>query len=891
MSIDMSQFLVTFYEESFEGLEIMESELLNLDVGAADSETINTIFRAAHSIKGGSGTFGLNDVASFTHVMETLLDDMREGKREVTQEAVDILLASVDVLHEMLSLLRDEQPLNHDVIAAAQQKLDELLHSGSGDSGEAKPPLTEATGVPAEAEQVYGGWEIGFKPDVEMFKTGNDPVRMMRELDGMGDIKVVADFDRLPLLEDIHTEDSYLSWKITLLGDVSEMDIREVFSWVEDECELTITPIKTATAPATQEQHAEQEITAAAGTTTPELNVDVLEQTFAAIEPQGQQLVRLFYEKLFQEFPQLTPLFEHVTPEKQQAKLLAALKLVIANLRNPDELVKTLTEMGMRHQAYGAETEHYDAVIKSLLAALQELAGEAWSDEAETAWSDALHIISDIMLDAYTDSAAEAASPVAAEPVPETEHAPAPQEPKIEAAVAPKPEPPPKAVPAATKPAADKGAAAAKRKSGSSAETSIRVSIDKVDELINTVGELVITQSMLGQFGELEELTSSHIEKLRDGLGQLERNTRELQEAVMRIRMLPISFVFQRFPRLVHDLSGQLGKHVELKMSGEQTELDKTVMEKIGDPMVHLVRNSMDHGIEDPEIRLAAGKPETGVVNLNAYHQGGNIVIEITDDGAGLNTEKILAKAKASGMVTDDDTLTEEQINDLIFQPGFSTADIVSDVSGRGVGMDVVRRNIRSLGGVVDVKSQAGIGSKFTIRLPLTLAILDGQLVKVGNETYIVPLVSIVESVQVLTERVNLVSGRGEVYKLRDEYIPVVRLYHVFSIPTEVSRLEDGLLVVVEAEGEKVALFVDELLAQQQVVIKSLETNFKKVEGLSGATILGDGTVALILDITGLFDLNKKISTHPEFNQANRGIAQDSQAVDETLGKDGEVAA
>lgn len=401
--------------------------------------------------------------------------------------------------------------------------------------------------------------------------------------------------------------------------------------------------------------------------------------------------------------------------------------------------------------------------------------------------------------------------------------------------------------------------------SSGTGETSIRVSIDKVDELINTVGELVITQSMLGQFGEVENLTNDHLEKLRDGLVQLERNTREIQESVMRIRMLPISFAFQRFPRLVHDLSSQLNKKVELKMSGEQTELDKTVMEKVGDPLVHLVRNSMDHGIESPDKRIAAGKPETGIVHLNAYHQGGNIVIEISDDGGGLNTEKILAKAKSSGLVNNEDSLTEEQVHDLVFQPGFSTADQVSDVSGRGVGMDVVRRNIRSLGGTVDVRSKEGEGSTFTIRLPLTLAILDGQLISVGKEIYIVPLVSIVESVQVNKDKVNVISGRGEVYKLRDDYIPIVRLHHVFGLQADSTTLDKGLLVVVEAEGKKVAMFVDDLLAQQQVVIKSLETNYKKVEGLSGATILGDGTVALILDVVGLFDLSKKIATHPGF--------------------------
>lgn len=372
------------------------------------------------------------------------------------------------------------------------------------------------------------------------------------------------------------------------------------------------------------------------------------------------------------------------------------------------------------------------------------------------------------------------------------------------------------------------------------------------------MGELVITQSMLSQFGKAEEFTPNHIEKLRKGLSQLERNTRELQENAMRIRMLPISFAFQRFPRVVHDLSSQFGKKIELQLSGEQTELDKTVMEKIGDPLVHLVRNSLDHGIEKPQQRLAAGKPETGIIQLNAYHEGGNINIEVKDDGAGLNTEKILAKARASGLVREEDQLDDEQIYNLVFHAGFSTADEVSDVSGRGVGMDVVRKNIRALGGSVQVESEPGKGSLFRICLPLTLAILDGQSVRVGEETYIIPLVSIVESIQADPEFINEIAGRAEVYKLRDQYLAIVKLCEIFGVKADSQCLQDGLLVVVEGEGRRISLFVDDLLGQQQVVIKSMETNFKKVAGVSGATILGDGTVALILDIAGLIHLSKQ---------------------------------
>ena len=684
MSIDMSQFLQTFYEESFEGLGIMEAELLHLDVGAADSETINTIFRAAHSIKGGSGTFGLTAVAEYTHLLETLLDEMRDGRRQVTREAVDILLRSVDVLRDMLTALRDDQELDVENISSTQSQLSQLLaDSRPGDPVES---------VDAQVASVVAGpviWEICFKPHRHLLQTGNDPVRMLRELKELGDMEVIADVSQLPDEADFIPEDCFLSWQIRLHGNVSEPQIREIFEWVEDECDL--------------------------------------------------------------EIKAMTPFVDEAND----------------NLAGQDVVVAESGQIDERRRGGDRRRPGTNAV--------------------ET--------------------------------------------------------------------------------------TSIRVSIEKVDELINTVGELVITQSMLSQFTDAEELTMAHIEKLRNGLGQLERNTRELQESVMRIRMLPISFAFQRFPRLVHDLSSKLGKQIELKLSGEQTELDKTVMEKIGDPLVHLVRNSIDHGIESPEVRRAAGKSEIGQVHLNAYHQGGNIVIEISDDGAGLNKDKILSKARERNLVGPEEVLSDEQIFDLIFQPGFSTAEQVSDVSGRGVGMDVVRRNIRSLGGAVEVKSRPGEGSTFAIRLPLTLAILDGQLIQIGKETYIIPLVSIVESIQVQPNRVNIVAGRGEIYQLRDEYIPIVRLYHMFGVEPKVTDLKDGLLVVVEADGQKMALFVDELHGQQQVVIKSLESNFRKVEGLSGATILGDGTVALILDISGLASLHCKQAKIPDLKVINSGTA------------------
>lgn len=390
---------------------------------------------------------------------------------------------------------------------------------------------------------------------------------------------------------------------------------------------------------------------------------------------------------------------------------------------------------------------------------------------------------------------------------------------------------------------------AAAAKSGES--SSIRVSTEKIDMLINMVGELVITQAMLGQ----DEINQESLLLLQQGLEQLASYTRDLQKSVMQIRMLPISFAFNRFPRLVRDIGQQLGKKVELILKGEDTELDKTVLEKIVDPMVHLVRNSLDHGLESPEARLAQGKSETGTIMLNTYHQGGCIIIEIADDSAGLNTHKILEKARQKGLVGADEELSEEAIHQLIFRPGFSTADAVSDLSGRGVGMDVVKRNIHELNGSIELKSEAGKGSRFTIRLPLTLAILNGQLIRIGKHIYVVPLVSIYESLQVPTNRINRLSDGHELIRLRDEYLPVIKMYRKFNHDADVREIEDGLVMVVDHNNEKAGLLVDELLAQQQVVIKSLEENYTRILGISGATILGDGTVALIIDVAGLVKL------------------------------------
>ncbi len=373
--------------------------------------------------------------------------------------------------------------------------------------------------------------------------------------------------------------------------------------------------------------------------------------------------------------------------------------------------------------------------------------------------------------------------------------------------------------------------------------------MDKVDKLINLVGELVITQAMIVQSGrELDPVLHS---KLLDGLLQLDRNTRDLQESVMSIRMMPMSFAFSRYPRVVRDLATKLGKKIELKTEGEATELDKGVIEKLADPLTHLVRNSVDHGFELPEVRVAAGKPAHGTLKLSAFQQGGSVFVRVEDDGAGLNRERILAKARERGMAVTD-TMSDAEVWELVFQPGFSTAAVVTDVSGRGVGLDVVARNIKALGGRVDVESEAGKGTRVTVRLPLTLAILDGLSVAVGNELYILPLACIVESLQPAAKDINTIAGVGRTVRVRGEYLPIVALHELFDLETQCMSVEQGIVVIIEADGCKTALLVDALVGQQQVVIKSLESNYRKVSGVSGATILGDGRVALILDATAL---------------------------------------
>lgn len=672
MSLDMSQFIPTFLEESFEGIELMEQSLLALEPG--DDDTINAIFRAAHSIKGGAGTFGFAEITEFTHLVETFLDEMRNGTREVSKINIELMLISVDCIRLLVEAARDGESCTEPMIKDTASKLEQALNNATDSNNAADIEHSQQT------ESTHSGWDITFKPIPSFLHTGNDPLFLFMALADLGETTVTCDQSTIPHLTDFDPENLVLHWQIELVSDVDKEQVLEVFEWVEDECELTISP---------------------------------------RVSSGGDQL-------------------SHSEPET-----------------NSDTSVA--------------------------------------EENAET----------------------------------------------VEA----KPQPEPQA----------KASTTTKPKTANAETSSIRVGVDKVDKLINLVGELVITQSMLTELGNNFDI--SKLEKLNAGLEQLLGNTKELQESVMRIRMLPIGFAFNRFPRLIRDLSSKLGKDINLVMHGENTELDKTVMEQISDPLVHLVRNALDHGIENVETRLAAGKPAQGTIKLDAYHQGGSIVVEVSDDGGGINRDAVFNKAVERGLIASHEDLTDTQVYDLLFEPGFSTAEQLSDISGRGVGMDVVRSNIQSLGGSIQIDSTLGKGSTFKVQLPLTLAILDGQLVKVGSETYIIPLLAIVESLQIKQDLVNTASGNVMLYRLREDNVPIIPVHLHFGIEAENTDLDGALLVVVEANDQKVGLLVDDLLGQQQVVIKSLKENYKQVDGISGATILGDGSVSLILDIPSLIAL------------------------------------
>lgn len=780
MSIDLSQFHQVFFEESIEGLDIMESALMDLDPDSVDSETINAIFRCAHSIKGGSATFGFNAIGEFTHVLETLLDQVRSDQRKLLLSHVDLLLESVDRLREMLALAQAgdlDQPQD---ASDLQRKFEAILaQEDKAEEHHENSLLQQSTQPPKGA--TGNKWQVAFKPQRALMQTGNDPVRIFRELRSVGADSVDVDIANLPDWDQFDPELCYLRWSAEAPGSVVQRELEEVFEWVTDLAEITIEHVPNLSGSTARADHnwRIRFIPNGDGFQTGNDPVAILRE-LKSLSSQYECKADV------SQVPGLMDLDAHMSYMAWEIK--CATSADRARIDQVFEWVEDECQLEISELKQGS-------TLGESISSTVEVSASASEQRAEP------HESSSTSETTQKKNKAKAASKIAAD------------------------------------------------------ATSIRVGIDKIDNLINMVGELVITQSMLGQLSD--DVDISKVPRLIEGLTQLEQNTRELQEGVMRIRMLPISFSFNRFPRLVRDLSARLEKQVDLVINGEQTELDKTVMEKIGDPLVHLVRNAVDHGIELPSVRKVAGKNEIGSITLNAFHKGGHIVIEIKDDGAGLHREKVVAKAIDKKLIsaTDADMMSDEQVFDLIFQPGFSTASEVTDVSGRGVGMDVVKRNIQALNGTVDIHSKLGEGSTITIRLPLTLAILDGQLIRVGENIYIFPLVSIVESMQCRGDLVNQLAGGQKVFRLRDEYVPIIELSKTFGIHSDTNSIEGALMVVVEFDGQKVGVIVDELLGQQQVVIKSLEQNYRQVDGVSGATILGDGTVALILDVQSIVDL------------------------------------
>ena len=676
--MDIADFFDTFFEEAEELLADMEQHLLELDVDDPDSEQLNAIFRAAHSIKGGAGTFGFSVLQKTTHIFENLLDHARKGELTLRAEHVDTFLEAKDIMHEQLDAYRNEEEPNQEAYERICQTLQQIALEEIGktlDAPAAAPaPKQEAPKEEKETASASSGGEQRLK--VALLNVGDkDRGLLVEELEQLGDIQSQSGDEK--------------RYEVTLTGGVSADDIEAVMCFIIEPDQIEITTLGEA-APA------------------------------AAPAPDAKA--------------------DNVTP-----------------------------------------------------------AAEAPAVEEKPA-------------------------------APALEKAPA-------------------------KASASKSTKAAPKKAAAES-SSIRVSVDKVDQIINLVGELIITQSMLDQ--TVSDLGDQSVgnSSLQNGMSLLQRNARDLQEAVMSIRMIPMEFVFSRFPRVVRDTAGKLGKEIELVTEGKSTELDKSLVERITDPLTHLVRNSLDHGIEMPDEREALGKPRTGKLVLSARHQGGNILIEVRDDGAGMDRDRLLAKARENGLNVSD-TMSDEDVYQLIFAPGFSTAKEVTDVSGRGVGMDVVKRNIQGMGGRVEIQSKKGEGTNTRIVLPLTLAILDGMSIKVGNETFILPLSTVLESLQPAKGDMYAMAGDDVVLKVRDEYLPVIAIHEVLDVENAITDPTKSIAVIVQGEGRRYAMLVDELIGQQQVVVKNLEDNYRKVPGVSAATILGDGSVALILDITGLHRLSR----------------------------------
>nr|WP_318381285.1 chemotaxis protein CheA [uncultured Enterobacter sp.] len=673
MSMDISDFYQTFFDEADELLADMEQHLLDLVPEAPDSEQLNAIFRAAHSIKGGAGTFGFTILQETTHLMENLLDEARRGEMQLNTDIINLFLETKDIMQEQLDAYKSSEEPDAASFEYICNALRQLALEAKGDVAPAGAKLTvvDSQQVPAHAAPAA---DNDGKLRIVLSRLKESEVSLLED-----------ELKNLATLSDVVKGSDSLS--ATLDGGVSEDDLVAVLCFVVEQDQIAFEKA----APAVADVAAVEEVAASVADATPQV------------------------------------------PAVSAAPVLKAVP---------------------KEQAAGAGRQEREKPARA-----------------------------------------------------------------------------------------------------ASESTSIRVAVEKVDQIINLVGELVITQSMLAQrSNELDPVTHGD---LITSMGQLQRNARDLQESVMSIRMMPMEYVFSRFPRLVRDLASKLDKQIELTLIGSSTELDKSLIERIIDPLTHLVRNSLDHGIELPDTRVAAGKSPVGNLVLSAEHQGGNICIEVTDDGAGLNRERILAKAISQGMPVHDN-MSDEEVGMLIFAPGFSTAEQVTDVSGRGVGMDVVKRNIQEMGGHVEIKSKQGAGTTIRILLPLTLAILDGMSVKVSEEVFILPLNAVMESLQPREEDLHPLAGGERVLEVRGEYLPLVELWKVFDVKGAKTEATKGIVVIVQSAGRRYALLVDQLIGQHQVVVKNLESNYRKVPGISAATILGDGSVALIVDVSALQGLNRE---------------------------------
>ncbi|WP_313001293.1 chemotaxis protein CheA [Brevundimonas sp.] len=745
---------VTFFQECAELLGDLEANLLALETGEGDIETINAVFRAVHSVKGGAGAFGLEDLVRFAHVFETLMDELRSGRKECDDVTIKTLLRASDVLADHIAaaqgtgapvdaarsagLVAELEVLTHGVAAAPAPVAAAPVEDDFGFT-----PLTldlADFGAPAElpaldlppldlpdlAAPSAAGWRIVFRPHPRLYASANDVSLLLRELSRLGPTSVELDASGLPMLDALDAEDAHLIWTIVLNGDAAEAAVRDVFDFVEMDCDLSITALDGG----------------------------------ASIEA---------------DLPPL-PVLDAV-PAEPEFDLAALLAKAAAPVETPAPV------------------------------------------------------------------AVAAPAPVAPAPAP--------------VAAAPKP-----VAPAVPTPAAAPSAPAAV------APVTIRVDLDRVDRLINVVGELVIQQAMLAQ--RVMESGLARSSDIALGLEDLELLTRDIQDSVMAIRAQPVKSVFQRMPRLVREVAEMTGKRVRLVTSGEDTEVDKTVVERLAEPITHMLRNAIDHGLESPEEREAAGKPAEGTVRLAALHRSGRIVIEIADDGKGINRPRVRGIAVDRGLIAEDAVLTDDEVDNLIFLPGFSTAETVTDVSGRGVGMDVVKRSIQALGGRISISSVPGKGSTFTLSLPLTLAVLDGMVVGAAEQTLVAPLSAIVESLTPRVEDIHYVGGHDAVIRFREEFVPLVDVGRVMGFRDDATPLMGGVVMIVETEaGSRAALLVDAINGQRQVVIKSLETHYRHVDGVSAATILGDGSVALILDIDALVIAGRRKSNRPELKMAS----------------------